>query len=395
MSTNNSKDFSKNNCNNSTTVLGNQNRENSENPQAEIVTDFVQKDQNIVDAQENDSVEVVPPLSKVAAAAAATVAIESTTACASALVFESENVEEGQIGNSADVNQIVNQLSGLTFEQGKRLSSLNGAINKMNLAELRATLSKLKISTTGTKAVLCKRLKQHYKAETIKSKDRQPIKKADFDYICVLDFEATCLDDIDDFPHEIIEFPIVLLNCNTLEIEDEFHAYCRPIYNPKLSEFCTSLTGITQETVDKAKPFTEVLEDVLKWLEKNKLGTEFTYAFAADCDADFRDFMSIQCALSNIPRPRFSNRWINIKKHFSNAYKMRRNLAGMLRELHMIFEGSPHSGIDDARNITRVVVALLKDNISLKVNSHINDFRQGEYEKFQNDNLKRVDELQM
>lgn len=32
----------------------------------------------------------------------------------------------------------------------------------------------------------------------------------------------------------------------TLEVVDEFRSYVKPIWRPKLSEFCTSLTGITQ-----------------------------------------------------------------------------------------------------------------------------------------------------
>lgn len=40
-----------------------------------------------------------------------------------------------------------------------------------------------------------------------------------YDYICVVDFEATCEEDNPpDFLHEIIEFPMVLINTHTLEI---------------------------------------------------------------------------------------------------------------------------------------------------------------------------------
>ena len=40
-----------------------------------------------------------------------------------------------------------------------------------------------------------------------------------YDYICVVDFEATCEEDNpSDFHHEIIEFPMVLINTHTLEI---------------------------------------------------------------------------------------------------------------------------------------------------------------------------------
>ena len=39
------------------------------------------------------------------------------------------------------------------------------------------------------------------------------------DYLCVLDFEATCEEvNPDDYLHEIIEFPVLLLNLKTLEI---------------------------------------------------------------------------------------------------------------------------------------------------------------------------------
>lgn len=95
-----------------------------------------------------------------------------------------------------------------------------------------------------------------------------------YDYICVVDFEATCeVDNPSDFHHEIIEFPIVLINTHTLEIVsqvfticclppmctavskcsssfirqvDSFQEYVKPELNPQLSEFCVKLTGITQ-----------------------------------------------------------------------------------------------------------------------------------------------------
>ena len=66
-----------------------------------------------------------------------------------------------------------------------------------------------------------------------------------FDYILVLDFEATC-DQGGLKPPEIIEFPTVLLNTRTLKIEDEFHYYIKPKVNPILRPFCIELTGIQQ-----------------------------------------------------------------------------------------------------------------------------------------------------
>ena len=44
----------------------------------------------------------------------------------------------------------------------------------------------------------------------------------------------------------VVEFPAVLLNTSTGEIESEFHAYVQPQEHPILSEFCMELTGIKQ-----------------------------------------------------------------------------------------------------------------------------------------------------
>jgi ERI1 exoribonuclease 2 len=43
-----------------------------------------------------------------------------------------------------------------------------------------------------------------------------------------------------------VEFPAVLLNTLTGEIESEFQFYVQPQEQPVLSEFCKQLTGITQ-----------------------------------------------------------------------------------------------------------------------------------------------------
>lgn len=51
------------------------------------------------------------------------------------------------------------------------------------------------------------------------------------------------------FPLAAVEFPAVLLNTSTGEVESEFRTYVQPQEHPTLSEFCTELTGITQVCV--------------------------------------------------------------------------------------------------------------------------------------------------
>jgi inhibitor of KinA sporulation pathway (predicted exonuclease) len=72
------------------------------------------------------------------------------------------------------------------------------------------------------------------------------ITKQPFDYYLFLDFEANCLENDETFFREIIEFPIVMVNSSTLEIEKEFKTFVKPTVNKEITEFCTNLTGITQ-----------------------------------------------------------------------------------------------------------------------------------------------------
>ena len=44
----------------------------------------------------------------------------------------------------------------------------------------------------------------------------------------------------------LVEFPAVLLNTQSGDIEAEFHQYLQPQENPILSDFCKQLTGISQ-----------------------------------------------------------------------------------------------------------------------------------------------------
>ncbi|MCO5557857.1 hypothetical protein L7F22_011429 [Adiantum nelumboides] len=72
----------------------------------------------------------------------------------------------------------------------------------------------------------------------------------EFDYVVVIDFEATCDKNMEKLkPQEIIEFPSVLVDCHRLTLGDYFQTYVRPERHPTLTDFCSHLTGIQQEQV--------------------------------------------------------------------------------------------------------------------------------------------------
>ncbi|NP_001018450.1 3'-5' exoribonuclease 1 [Danio rerio] len=255
----------------------------------------------------------------------------------------------------------------------KEIALANGAINRMNREELRAKCTELKLDTRGVNDVLRKRLKSYYKKQKLMhSPAAEGNSDMYFDYICVVDFEATCEENNPpDYLHEIIEFPMVLIDTHTLEIVDSFQEYVKPVLHPQLSEFCVKLTGITQEMVDEAKTFHQVLKRAISWLQEKELGTKYKYMFLTDGSWDMGKFLHTQCKLSRIRYPQFARKWINIRKSYGNFYKVPRTqtkLICMLENLGMEYDGRPHCGLDDSRNIARIAIHMLKDGCQLRVN---------------------------
>ncbi|XP_035632306.1 3'-5' exoribonuclease 1 [Oncorhynchus keta] len=262
----------------------------------------------------------------------------------------------------------------------KEIALANGHINRMNKDELRSKLAECKLDTRGVKDVMKKRLKNYYKKQKLslmQSVTEGGPTDAYYDFICVVDFEATCEQDNPlDFTHEIIEFPMVLFNTHTLDIEDSFQEYVRPEVNTQLSEFCIKLTGITQKMVDEADTFPDVLKRVVLWLQEKELGTKYKYAILTDGSWDMSKFMNTQCRLSRLRYPQFAKKWINIKKFYGNFYKVPRTqtkLSSMLEKLGLQYEGRPHSGLDDSRNIARIALRMLQDGCQLRINERMHE----------------------
>lgn len=51
----------------------------------------------------------------------------------------------------------------------------------------------------------------------------------------------------------------------------------------------------------------------------------------------------------------------------------------MLSRLGMSFQGQPHRGLDDSKNIARVAIRLLRDGANLRVNEKIVIKNHGDY----------------
>ena len=66
----------------------------------------------------------------------------------------------------------------------------------------------------GNKDILRRRLKSFYKKQNLSeySVKEDSTSRKQCDFVVVIDFEATCEKDERIYPHEIIEFPAVLVN---------------------------------------------------------------------------------------------------------------------------------------------------------------------------------------
>ena len=183
------------------------------------------------------------------------------------------------------------------------------------------------------------------------------------DYFLVLDFEGVNNKHLGG-PDimEIIEFPVVKVNAGTLQTEAVFHTYVQPTIHPKLNPVCTEITGITQEMVDGQPTLPRVLEMLDKWMRDEKLLDKgVTTCFVTCGNWDLNTCLPVQCKYQKLHYPDYLRRWINIKDAFeriTGKSRKRNGMAGMLQELGLKLEGRHHSGIDDSKNIAKILATL-------------------------------------
>ena len=212
-------------------------------------------------------------------------------------------------------------------------------------------------------------------------KTKEIIHEQKIKYACVYDLECNCSRDKAEIAfNEVIEFPVVIIDTETAKVVSEFHVYVRPTMEAQLNPFCTELTGITDQMV--LNPNNPTLDQAFASLHHHLLELGIfkeEFVFVSCGDFDGRQ-LSREAEVKNLRYPNYLKRWINLKKAFPKgdgkdwrfkgmADKARPTVAGMeqmLQELGLELEGRHHSGIDDARNIAKVLTTLLKKGFKLR-----------------------------
>lgn len=185
----------------------------------------------------------------------------------------------------------------------------------------------------------------------------------------------------------------MLYNVSKKTVDSTFHYYILPQANPKLTPFCTELTGITQDMVTLpplgGRSFVEVFKLHRQWLidnglinEQNEKLVSFTYLTCGDWD--LKTALTINANHFKVSIPQYMKHWINIKSTYQKYTNQNaRGMAGMLSSLGLTLKGKHHSGIDDCLNICQIVENLQsKYGIVWKNPSYDNpnvEFRAGDW----------------
>ena len=180
------------------------------------------------------------------------------------------------------------------------------------------------------------------------------------DKLVIVDLEATCWSqepgkDRSQLPRrdesEIIEIGICTLDLNTLEIEDSDGIIVKP-YTSTVSEFCTQLTSLTQEDVDKGIP----LPDACQILRKKYDSKNRVWASYGQYD---KNMFERECTNKHINYP-FGGIHINIKGIVETIYSESLGMARALDKMGIKLEGRHHRGVDDSFNIAKIYAAILR-----------------------------------
>lgn len=178
------------------------------------------------------------------------------------------------------------------------------------------------------------------------------------DEIIVVDLEATCWEGDGDYQKqrsEIIEIGICKFDAYSGKIIANEGILVKPVRS-EINEFCTRLTSITPQMVEADGVS---LSEACAMLEKRYNSKQLTWASYGAYD---RSMLKEQCAKFGIRYP-MSGHHINVKVLFAEVHGLNKGIgmSGALRILKLPLEGTHHRGVDDAKNIAKILRDLLED----------------------------------
>jgi len=177
-----------------------------------------------------------------------------------------------------------------------------------------------------------------------------------YKYFLIIDLEATCCNrqSLPVREMETIEIGAVMVDATTLETVDDFMTFIKPVRHPTLTAFCTELTSITQADVDTAPDYPEAVNAFKAWLYQYQ---QFLFCSWGDYD---KHQLEQDSQYHRVPYP-IGAEHLNIKKLFSANQNLKKKygMANALELAGLPLDGTHHRGIDDARNMARLMPYIL------------------------------------
>lgn len=171
--------------------------------------------------------------------------------------------------------------------------------------------------------------------------------------ILIVDLEATCWDP-EESEQAIEDMEIIEIGCAIGlpggQVERSFSTFVRPVKNPLLTNFCTRLTSITQSDVDSAPTFPEACKLVDQWL-----GSTRGVVWGSWGNYDRRQ-LEMERERHGAAPAFLDTPHVNLKRPWRKTNQVKSKGLGKALRFHGLeFEGSAHRGVDDARNVARLL----------------------------------------
>jgi ERI1 exoribonuclease 3 len=147
--------------------------------------------------------------------------------------------------------------------------------------------------------------------------------------------------------------------------------FIKPMHRPTVSDFCHSLTGISQRQVDQGLRLADALEKHLNWLQSIAPTDRITILTHGDWDLGTMLPMDLKNIGYGRAPDQIYQRYVNIKDLFQKITKIKgAGLMKMLHHLKLEPDGRHHSGIDDCHNIARMFIKLVHKGLDKKMFIH-------------------------
>lgn len=180
--------------------------------------------------------------------------------------------------------------------------------------------------------------------------------KKDLSKVLVIDVEATCDEpQPKNFISEIIEVGIAEVDTETLKITKSGSLFVKPQFSP-ITEFCTKLTSLTADVLNSS--------GMSFYHACNKLETEYHCSQRTWVSFGYYDkgIFEKNAVLHNIKSPFDGRNHINIENlhAIATGSNKEKGMPKVLKELGLELEGKHHRGVDDAYNIAKIFIELMK-----------------------------------